>query len=243
MSSKEMSVKFEDKVIGTIGKEVRLGDRIVLSSNKWKIVEINVEKMEVSVIHDGLGGIAKWEGDYFATVDTKIVQKMKDILSSSEVFPYLNKSATEYLEKSRNRFNTLHLNNSIIVKSDSNIYCIYTWMGSRELRALSLHLEAKGYKTSLDNDLYLSIEKPNINCEIILNSLKEIVKEDIDPHTLNLSKDQIYNKFKNDKYLPYDLAKKQYLDYFCDFESMKSNLNLLLEKDKDNREQLFHTIY
>ena len=116
-------------------------------------------------------------------------------------------------------------------------------MGSREQRALSLLLEAKGYKNSIDNDLYLSIEKTKTNCNLILNSLRDIVKEDINPLTLKLSKDQIYNKFKNDKYLPYDLAKKQYLDYFCDFKSMKYHLGLLLNNDKNNCKQLFHTIY
>ncbi|MCY1152237.1 MAG: DEAD/DEAH box helicase [Sphaerochaetaceae bacterium] len=243
MANKEMSVKFEDKIIGTIGKEVRLGDRIVLSSIKWKVVDIDTEKLEVIVIKDGVEGIAKWEGDYFVNLDIRIVKKMKEILLSNNTYPYLNHSANSYLEKSRYRFHYLKLQHAIIIKSESNVYTLFPWLGSRELRALSLSLENKGYKTAIDNDLTITIEKTKIECETILISLKEIADETVDPLSFNLSKDLIYNKFKNDRFLPYELAKKQYIDYFCDFESMRNELKLLFKGQRKNTRQFFNTLY
>ena len=61
-------------------------------------------------------------------------------------------------------------------------------------------------------------------------SLEKIICEEINPMELKISKDLVYNIFKNDKYLPYELAKKQYLDFFCDFCSMKRELSKLMKK-------------
>lgn len=243
MANKEMSVKFEDKIIGTIGKDVRIGDRIVLSSIKWKVVDIDIEKNEVNVIRDGVGGIAKWDGDYFVNLDIKIVNKMKEILSSSTLYPYLNNSAKKYLEDSRYRFNYLRLNEVLIIKSERNVFNLFLWLGSREMLSLSLCLEERGFKTSIDNDLCITIEKTNLSCEIILKALKDIIDEDIDPLSLSLPKELIYGKFKFDRYLPFELAKKQYLDYFCDFENMKKALTDLLNKKKNSTNPLFYSLY
>lgn len=240
ISQKEFTVKHEDRVIGSIGKDVKLGDRIVLSAVRWKIIDINIEKMEVVVINDGIGGIAKWEGDYFVNVDIKILKKIKQILFDSIEYSFLNISAKNLLEKSRNRFKSLNLNNALVIKSESNIYQIFPWFGSKELRALALILNTEGYKTSIDNDIYLSIEKPNIDCEIILNEFRKIISEEFKSEEIKISKDLVYNIFKNDKYLPYDLAKKQYLDYFCDFNSMKIELSKLMMK---NNKELYFCIY
>ncbi len=239
-SQKEFTVKHEEKIIGSIGKDVKLGDRIVLSSVRWKIIDINIEKMEVEVISDGIGGIAKWEGDFFLNVDIKIIKKIKQILIDSCEYPYLNKSAINLLEKSRHRFDSLNLNTTLVIKSESNIYQIFPWFGSKEINALSLILNSRGFKTSIDNEIYLSIEKTKIDCETILNEFRKIISEEIDPLELKISKDLVYNIFKNDKYLPYELAKKQYLDFFCDFDSMKRELIKLLKKDNS---ELYFCIY
>lgn len=242
IATKEMNVKFQDKVIGTIGKDVKEGDRIVLSSLRWKVVDIDIDKLEVRVVEDGVGGEAKWDSDYYINCDIKILKKMKSILSSSQKFPYLNKTALNYLEQSRLRFKSLNLDTAIIIKSEKNVYSLFTWFGSRELRALSLALESEGYNTSIDNDLCLNIEKPNIDCRVLLNSLEKISKDKSNPLKLKLPKSLVYNKFKNDKYLSYELAKKQYLDYFCDFEKMRVELKSLLNIPKRDREKLFYCI-
>ncbi|NCD06850.1 MAG: hypothetical protein EOL97_12085 [Spirochaetia bacterium] len=134
----------------------------------------------------------------------------------------------------------MNLNTTLVIKSESNIYQIFPWFGSKEINALSLILNSRGFKTSIDNEIYLSIEKTKIDCETILNEFRKIISEEIDPLELKISKDLVYNIFKNDKYLPYELAKKQYLDFFCDFDSMKRELIKLLKKDNS---ELYFCIY
>lgn len=239
LSEKEMAVKFENKIIGSVGKEVKIGDRIVLSSVKWKVISKNEEKMEITVINDGLGGQSKWEGDYFSITDIKIIKKMKEILSSDIKYPFLDDSANKYLEKCRERFNYLKLDRVVIIKICSSTYQLYLWLGSKEMRALSILLEMKGYDNSIENDLILTIDKPNISMIQIISVLREIsIAENYNFDDIKISKNVVYNNFKFDNYLPYQYAKKQYIDYSCDFISMQKNLKRILLK-----KELTYSIY
>ena len=231
-SEQEMLVKFQNKIIGTVSKDLNIGDRIVLSSIKWKIIDKDIEKMELIVTNDGVGGKAKWDGDYFENTDISIIQKMKEILSSETSYSYLNNTAINYLEKCRSRFKYLHLDKAIIIKQNSSTYNLYTWLGSRESRALSIMLNYKGFKNSPVDDLVITIEKPHISFEDIIKVLDEIAQEPIPPiNNIKLSKSDVYDKFKFDKFLPFEYAKKQYLDYACNFENMQKNLKLILVKN------------
>ncbi len=238
-SEQEMLVKYQNKIIGSVSKDLNIGDRIVLSSIKWKIIDKDIEKMELIVTNDGVGGRAKWDGDYFKNTDIKILQKMKEVLSTEIQYPYLNKTATNYLQISRDRFKSLNLNKVVIIKQDSSTYNLYTWLGSREARALSIMLNHKGFRNSPVDDLIITIEKPHIKYEQIIKVLNDIANDKIpDISDIKLSKSDVYDNFKFDKLLPFKYAKKQFIDYACDFENMQKHLKLILVNDN-----LYYSIY
>ncbi|MGD1823422.1 MAG: DEAD/DEAH box helicase [Pleomorphochaeta sp.] len=238
-TEKEMLVKFQNKIIGTVGKEVNIGDRIVLSSVKWKVVDKDLEKMEILVINDGLGGKAKWEGDYYINTDIKIVQKMKEILANNGEYKYLNKNAKQYLEKCREKFKYLKLDSSLIIKQDSATYNLYCWLGTKESRALSILLTHFGFRNSCQNDFVITIEKPFISYNEIVEVLNKISFCKLPSiEELKISKSIVYGNFKYDKFLPYEYAKKQYIDYYCDFNSLKNHLSNIMRQ-----EYHFNSIY
>lgn len=224
MSVSEITIRCQDKVLGTVGKELKVGERIVLSGKKWKVVDLNMEKLVAEVVPDGKGGVAKWEGTGMFNTSDRVVEKMKQILMSTDDYSYLDKSAKAVLEKSRKRFYKLNLDSESFIQIEPYIIYIYLFRGTRAQRALVLALEAKGYKAFIEDEFYISVEKGDLDINTLKKTIISLMSEDVNLYELDFDKEEYLGKWKYDRYLPLILAKKQYLSFATDLKSMREGL-------------------
>jgi ATP-dependent Lhr-like helicase len=228
MTVSEITIKNQEKVLGTVSKELRVGERLVLAGKKWKVVDINMEKLVAEVISDGEGGVPKWEGTGMFNTSDRVISKMREVLTCTEDYSYLDNSARVVLKNSRERFGYLELDKKSFVKIEPYIIYLYMFRGTKALRALVLALQSKGYHASIETEFSVSVERGNISIEMLKNSIREMIVEDFEFMDLDFDKEEYLGKFKYDRYLPLKLAKKEYLDFATDIESMKEGLKDLM---------------
>jgi ATP-dependent Lhr-like helicase len=228
MTVSEITIKNYEKILGTVSKELRVGERLVLAGKKWKVTDIDMEKLVAEVIADGEGGVPKWEGTGMFNTSDRVVAKMKEVLTYPDEYSYLDQGAKVVLQKSRERFYHLEIGKKSLLKIEPYIIHLYMYRGTKALRALVLALQSKGYRASIETEFSVSVERGTISIEMLKNTIREMRDEDFDFMDFDFDKEEYLSKFKYDRFLPLRLAKREYLDYATDVESMKEGLKELM---------------
>jgi ATP-dependent Lhr-like helicase len=229
----EMTIKFQDKVLGTVGRDLRKGDRIVLSGYKWKITEIDYDRMIAFVVSDGKGGYAKWEGNGSLQVDDRILVKIKEILDSDESYPYLDPCAVDYLGKARERYRSLGIGNDVVVRIERDMVRIYPWLGSRSLACLSACFKSRGIDAIMEDDFCLAVEgRGALTEQAVRTALEAIRYAPVDLMELDVDEQAMRGNFKYDTLLPMELRKEAYVTWAYDPAGMKKGLGRLMEKQR-----------
>lgn len=137
--------KKSGKHIGTINENLKEGSIFILSGRYWLVLERENSGARLFVEQTR----AKGE-HYFSSpildVDRIIVEKMREIYSSEDVYPYLDSVATERLALARHTFDELGLRDNNVVtitvddeeESMQQQTAFFTWAGTKINRTLSL---------------------------------------------------------------------------------------------------------
>ena len=88
----------------------------------------------------------------------RIIEKMKDVLSDSEIPRYLDNAAAQLLQNGRSEFQRLRLDTRSVCSLGERNFLVATWAGTVKTFTLSLLLKAKGYKV-VGHDGFLEIEQ------------------------------------------------------------------------------------
>ena len=123
--------------IGSILALIGLGFCIVLGGRKWVVTEIDYKLGRAYVEPSDYGIIPMFFSDCYE-IDGIIVQKMKDIYMSDDIYPYLDmkSEALISLHSARSFFAHKHLENCFSFWGEDSI--LMTWAGSKINRTISL---------------------------------------------------------------------------------------------------------
>lgn len=221
----EYSVRHESKEIGTINTLIPVGETLILAGSSWKVTEINPEKRQIFV--KPIKGISKsyWEGPDEIIVDTKILKKMREILTSEESYSYLRQSAIDLLEKSRQIFKNATLNQEHIVMTSNHTYALFPYLGTKSLVTLRYALAHYGIISHIVNiyriPVFLQIDQ-EITKEELESILFKIKNHDLKEEDFEIGEEVI--REKNVQYIPKELSKKHYLKDYIEIDIMKENL-------------------
>ena len=121
-------------IIGPTGDEIF---SIVFGGRKWLVTEIDYRTSRAYVEPSDYGEIPIFFNDYYE-IDGIIVQKMKDIYMSDDLYPYLDikSEAIKTLHNARSFFAHKHLEKCYSSFGEDNI--LLTWAGSKINRTISL---------------------------------------------------------------------------------------------------------
>lgn len=221
----EYSVRFESKEIGTINTLVPTGETLILAGSSWRVVEINPEKRQIYV--KPVKGISKsyWDGPDEIIVHTRVIKKMKDILTNGESYPYLRESAKALLEKSRQIFCNATLNEEHIVMTSSHTYAIFPYLGTKSLVTLRYALAHYGIISHIVNiyriPVFLQLDQ-EVTKERLEEVLFQIKNGDLTISDLEVGDEVI--REKNVQYIPKELSRKHYLNDYIEIDLMKQDL-------------------
>lgn len=221
----EFSVRYESREIGTINSLVPVGETLILAGSSWRVQEVNPEKRQVFV--KPIKGISKsyWDGPDEVIIHTVILKKMREILKSDEVYPYLRQNAKDLLEKSRQLFRNATLDSESIVILSDHCWGLFPYLGTKSLVTLQHALNKHGIPSHIVNvyriPIFLHIDQ-SLSKKDLIDVLHEIKEEKIVGEELNVGSAVIQEK--NNQYVPKDLLKKHYLKDYIEIEDMQRDL-------------------
>ncbi|MBO6262586.1 MAG: DEAD/DEAH box helicase [Bacilli bacterium] len=123
--------------IGSLLAQIGIGFCIVFGGKKWVVTEIDYKTSRAYVEPSDYGVIPIFINEGYE-IDGIIVQKMKSIYMSDEIYPYLDKKseAIKSLHSARSFFAHKHLEKCYSSFGEDNI--LLTWAGSKINRTISL---------------------------------------------------------------------------------------------------------
>lgn len=222
----EYSVRSGAQQIGTVQTPYIVGQQFGLAGFTWKVLDINEEKRQIYV--KKVGGISKigWndEGDFFT--HTKILKKIKEILSEEEEYRYLDKNSLQRLKEIREIAKKADLTEKRIIQLAKNVYLIFPWLGTKQMLALSFCFDEEGIKNQIyyrtGMPLFIQV-KTDLEQSKIEEILDEIMRKPIDKTKFEIP-DMLQKSGKYNFMIPKELLKKQFIEDCVDVEGMKKEL-------------------
>ena len=135
------------------------GELLVLAGRRWKIVEVDSERRELSVRPARGGKPPLFSGDMRPPADG-VVQEMRRVWEDLSIPAYLDETAKRHLVEARTTFDRLGLRNACVARHDGQLL-LFPWVGGRKQQALVLSLiQAELEPAALGIAIAVSAEHP-----------------------------------------------------------------------------------
>ncbi len=133
--SEDFTVRCEAEEIGTITTPPPVGDRFALAGRVWEVLEVDVARRLLYV--KGVEGKMEisWPGEY-GEIHTRILERMRQVLSEDTVYPYLKGNAAVRLEKARRVARNTGMTERSLIRLGGYTWCLFPWLGTRSFRTL-----------------------------------------------------------------------------------------------------------
>ncbi|MBQ8848855.1 MAG: DEAD/DEAH box helicase [Clostridia bacterium] len=133
--SEDFTVRCDSEEIGTITTPPPIGDRFALAGRVWEVLELDVQRRLVYVKSVEGKMEVSWPGEYGA-IHTRILERMKQVLSEDTVYPYLKDNAKRRLILARHVVNNTNIKDHSLVHLGGFTWCLFPWLGTKAFRAL-----------------------------------------------------------------------------------------------------------
>lgn len=217
-------VKDENRTIGTVDKVYPVGVRFALAGLTWETVDVN-EKSKVIFVKRVPGiSVVDWDVDFAVELHTILVQKVRSVLKSDEVYPYLSTRCKERLNEIRYIARGSGILDSLVTPLSDTKYAVFPWVGTRQLMTLNYALRQRKLKSKLPwmTCVYLEVTS-DIGKEGVENMISDILRSNLDLYNLPLpEKVQIEGKYN--EFIPLNLLRKQFIEDYLDFDGLKSDI-------------------
>lgn len=208
--SEDYTVRCESEEIGTITTPPPIGDRFALAGRVWEVTELDVTHKLVFV--KGVDGKMEvsWPGKY-GEIHTRILERMKKVLSEDTEYQYLDQNAKHRLQKARNTARNTGMLEHSMVHLGGYKWCFFPWLGTRSFRTLKRALSYIAPRfgiTSVESggSNYIVFRMENGDPISLLDSLALCLKDQDIPEFL-VSQNEFPAMEKYDQYIPANLLR------------------------------------
>lgn len=146
--NEEFTVRHKAKEIGTIVIPPPPGERFRLAGRTWEVLDVDAKRRLVFVERVSGKVSSVWSGAG-GEIHTKIVQRMKQVLTSNESYTYLQPEAQERLASARRLALQSGLHETNIVDAGGDSFFLFPWMGTVAHRTLDRYLKKLKQEGSL----------------------------------------------------------------------------------------------
>ena len=225
--NEEYRVRCESQEIGTIVKPPPVGDKIAIAGHIWVVEEVDRTHHQV-YCHMVKGKVPAYFGVEPGDIHTKILERMRRVLSEQKSYPYLLKNASARLATARQAALLAHLDRKALVCLGGNMYCLLPWLGSYAFLALERFLRLKcagalGLKGFNSARPYFMQFTMSVTESDFVRILKEEAEKSLDPMELLYPGEvPVFDKY--DDILPEELVRKGFAYGVLDIEGMKKRI-------------------
>ena len=156
----------------------------------------------------------EWPGDY-GEINTRIVERMKQVLSEDTEYPYLKEGALNRLRAARAVARTTGITDHDIVRTGGSTWVWFPWLGTRSFRTARRFLSSNSGEFGVtgiqfNGCYYISFKLKNGTGDELLDSLALKASRGIDRESLvSQNEAPAFNKF--DPMIPAELLRKAYI--------------------------------
>ena len=157
----EYRIVADGKPLGTLPVIMVLapGMTIIFSGRRWRIIGIHDRDKVIEVTADRTGRTPPFGGEG-GLIHDRVVEKMKEVLSNTDLPAYLDEGAVRLLDEARSEFQQLSFDRRSTYKVSGQSNLTATWAGTIKTWTLALVLRAMGYTVATyDGFLDINWEK------------------------------------------------------------------------------------
>jgi ATP-dependent Lhr-like helicase len=217
-------VKDENRTIGTVDTVYPVGTRFSLAGITWEVLDVN-EKSKVIFVKRVPGvSMVDWEAVFDGELHTVLVRRMRDVLLSDAMYPYLSDSCKERITELRYITGNSGILKNLVTQVSNKKFAVFPWLGTRQLLTLHFALLDRGVPNKMPWYTCVYIEAIFDGTAGELEAIiREIARSDIDLYALPIpGKTQVRAKYN--EFIPADLLRKQFVEDYLDMEGVREGL-------------------
>jgi ATP-dependent Lhr-like helicase len=229
----EYRVLKDGQELGTVNFLPAAGSTLALAGRYWQVRDFDTARREIYVESAMEGSKNVWRGSS-VEIHTKIVIRMKQVLSEDTVYPYLSDRARDRLQTARvharkwgicdGPFIPAHTGNT--ASHTVQEYFFIPWLGTRGIRTFQVIFQIEDFRGRLGiaycyrkNDYVLGIGL-KVPLPVFRAALAGIAAGELTIRTLSGSPGRIPMIDKYDYLMPPRLLVKQYVSHMLDLEEV-----------------------
>ncbi|MEJ2801493.1 DEAD/DEAH box helicase [Comamonadaceae bacterium PP-2] len=205
------------RTLGTlpVSQALSIGQRILFAGKTW-IVESVDEAQKVIVVKRARGGVPPLFSGGTGRVHTKVRQRMRQLLDSTEEVVFIDEVAKRFLAEARANYSSMNLRTQHLVDQGRELL-ILTWSGDSTNEALACFMNQRGF-TAMTAGPGIEVVKGERTVKSIHAALLEAAL--VDPPSVSdlLSQAKNLERDKWDWALPLELLKKSYASQNLDID-------------------------
>ncbi len=186
--NEEFTVRSGSEELGTIVKPPPAGEKIAIAGHVWLVSEVDYKRHLVYC--DMIKGkVPAYFGEVAGDINTKILQRMYQVLMENKSYPYLMKNAVHRLSVARTAAINSELSSKQLICLGGNMYCLFPWLGTYAFLALERFLKIKcgqrlGVKSFDSSRPYFLQFVMKVSEKDFWKIVKEELEKPIDPMSL-----------------------------------------------------------
>ena len=225
--NEEYTVRCQSQELGTIAMPPPVGEKIALAGHVWIVEEVD-HKRHLVYCEQVKGKVPAYFGMCPGDINTRILERMREVLQENTNYPYLMKNAAARLAEARHIAHLSRLNEEPLISLGGNMWCLFPWLGSYAFLALERFIKLKCAPalslSALDSSRPYFIQfKMKASREEFFQVLHEMEQQPLDPMELIYPGEvPLFEKY--DEFLPEELVKKGFAYGILGIDEMKSRL-------------------
>jgi len=209
--NEEYTVRCESEELGTIVKPPPVGEKIAIAGHTWRTLEVD-HKRKLVYCEKVRGQVPAYFGDCPGDINTKVLERMRQVLCEDISYPYLMKNAVARLESARHSAACSGVASEPLVCLGGDVWCLFPWLGSYAFLALERFIKVRcadrlGIKGIDPTRPYFIEFKMKASKEEFFRVLASEAKKPLDPMELVYPGEvPLFDKY--DEYLPESLVRR-----------------------------------
>ena len=225
--NEEYTVRSESQEIGTLVAPPPHGEKIAIAGHVWVVDDVD-RKRHTVYCTQVKGKVPAYFGDVPGDINTRILLRMRQVLTETCGYPYLMRNAVVRLANARKMAAEAHITDMPLQPLGGTMWVLFPWLGTYAFLALERFLriycgEALGLKGFSPARPYYMQFSMKVTKEEFFLIVTETASMKIDPMNLVFPK-EVPEFDKYDEFLPEELVRKGFACGVLDVEGMRERV-------------------
>jgi ATP-dependent Lhr-like helicase len=214
-ADEEFRIVAGGKPLGTlpVSQMLTVGQRILFAGKTWLVEDVD-EQQKTIFVSRARGGTPPLFSGGAGRTHTKVRQRMRELLESSDVPAYLDDVAKRFLAQGRKAYADRGLSKEFVVDQGHEVLLL-TWLGDSTNEALAALLTRRGYQAGAAGP-GVEVVKGEQSVESMLDALADAAMDEPPPLDMLLADAKNLQREKWDWALPDKLLYRTYASLWLD---------------------------